>query len=129
MNNQKPNHPLVFWVIWIALFQSLFVYQYFLAGGLPSGEDKGNPDIIFLVLSIGVIVAATVIRWFLIPKAKDIQKLLILMIVGLALAEGAQFYQIFLIGPDYPETQMSIFILSVLGVGQFAPFYVKKQTL
>ena len=49
------------------------------------------------------------------------------MIMGIALAESALFYEIFLIGPEYPETQLSIFILSLLGVGQFAPIYVKKK--
>ena len=53
--------------------------------------------------------------------------MLVLMIAGLALAEAAQFFQIFLIGPNYPETQMSIFILSLVGVGQFAPIYLKTK--
>lgn len=39
------------------------------------------------------------------------------MILGIALAESAQFYQLFLIGPEYLESQMSIFILSLFGVG------------
>ncbi len=125
--NQKPNHALVFWVIWIAIFLSLFTYQFILGGGIPRGENQGNPEIGFQALSVGVVLAATFIRWFLIPKAQDVQRMLVLMIAGLALAEAAQFFQIFLIGPNYPETQMSIFILSLVGVGQFAPIYLKTK--
>ncbi len=125
MTGQK-LHPFILWVIWSSMFLMLFVYQEFLDGGIQSGTNAESPDIPFQALCLGVILIATVIRWLIIPKVKDNGSLLLLMIIGISMAEAAQLFQIFLIGSEFPETKMSIFILSILGVGQFAPFYANR---
>lgn len=126
MKNDPQSHPIVFWIL---MLSSVFMYQYFLGNGIPQGENEGDPPIQFVTMSVGVILIATAVRWYWIPKKKELRNLLVLMIFGLAMAEVAQFYQIFLIGDQYPQTQLTIFILSILGVGQFAPIYAKKQEL
>ena len=128
-DNKIKQEQLSCWVIWGAMFSALFFYQFFLAHGIPQGKDDGKPNQVFFWMSIGVVLISSGIRWFLIPKEKEIAKMRMLMIVGLALGESAQLFQIFLIGKNYPETQLAIFILSVLCVAQFMPFYVLKKPI
>ncbi|EDY82574.1 hypothetical protein VDG1235_2197 [Verrucomicrobiia bacterium DG1235] len=48
------------------------------------------------------------------------------MILGLALIDGAQIIQLFLIGNDFPQKQLIVFVLCIFGAAQFAPFYASK---
>lgn len=45
------------------------------------------------------------------------------MIIGLALAEAPVFFQLFLIGPDYPQNQIAVLMVAVVAIIQFAPSY------
>ncbi len=127
MPNPHPLHQaLVLWIIWFAMLVSVFIFQFILGGGIPSGPDDGQPNTAILVLSIAVILIATMIRWFVIPRQTEADKLLVVMIVGIAFAESAQFFQLFLIGDAYPRTQLTLFVFSVLGIAQFAPVYAGK---
>lgn len=109
------------------MFSAIFAYQFALGGGLPEGEDSEEPlNMVFPLLVYGHILIATCIRWLFIPKAKTILMLLILFIIGICLSEFAEFVGIFLIPIEYPETKLTIFILSVLSTFQFIPTYVKR---
>lgn len=123
----NPMRKLVFWIIWGTILVFIPFTQVFLGGGFPKGEDFGPPPSEFLTLALATIVASTFIRWYLLPRAPTAQKQLTTMVVGIALAESAQFFQLFLIGRNYPETQTVIFLLSLVGVAQFAPVYVKLE--
>ncbi len=126
MNQTAPNKTLVLWVIWAAMLAALFKFQFFLGGGLPSGEDDGMADLPFLAMAIGALLASTAIRWIVLPRQKSEDAVLVTMIIGIALAESAQFFQLFLIGDAYPQTQLTIFVFAVLGVAQFVPIYAGK---
>lgn len=127
MEAKLKMNAIILWLIWLAIFLSLFLYQFLLGGGIPSGKNETEPPIIFMWI-IGIeILIASFIRWILIPKQDDNVKLLRLMIIGLALSESVQFIQIFVIGKNFPETQLSVFGISVLSVAQFIPLYAKKE--
>ena len=117
---------LIAWVIWGAILMGLFVLQFFIGGGIPTGDQMENPPTVMSLICIACVAIGTLIRWLVIPKLNDNLKLLRAMIVGLALCEGSGFLQIFLLGKEYPDTQKLIFVLAVLGVVQFAPTYFKK---
>ena len=122
----RSTDQLIAWVIWGAILMGLFVLQFFIGGGIPTGDEMENPPTVMSLICIAGVAIGTLIRWLVIPKLNDNLKLLRAMIVGLALCEGSGFLQIFLLGKEYPDTQKLIFVLAVLGVVQFAPTYFKK---
>ena len=117
---------LIAWVIWGAILMGLFVLQFFIGGGIPTGDQMENPPTVMSLICIAGVAIGTLIRWLVIPKLNDNLKLLPAMIVGLALCESSGLLQMFLLGKEYPDTQKLIFVLAVLGVVQFAPTYFKK---
>ncbi len=118
---------IVFWTIWVTLMTSFFIYQIFLGKGFPEGKDAAEPlNIAYHILCFGTVIGATFVRWIVLPKVKMIQQALVCFIVGMSLSEAVVFYEIFLIGPDYPESQMAYFILSFMSAFQFIPIYLGR---
>jgi hypothetical protein len=123
MNSPK-QHALIMWIIWFAQLQAAFVFQFFLSGGFPRGENAETPMALWLwLLCLAPLVLASVIRWLLIPKLKEAVPQLVAMIVGLALAEATVLLSIFLVAPDYPQYQIAILMVAVFSLIQFAPSY------
>ncbi|MDB4401812.1 hypothetical protein N9264_01065 [bacterium] len=122
----RSTDQIIAWVIWGAILNGLFVLQFFIGGGIPTGDQMENPPTVMSLICIAGVAIGTLIRWLVIPKLNDNLKLLRAMVVGLALCEGSGIQQIFLLGKEYPDTQKLIFVLAVLGVVQFAPTYFKK---
>lgn len=112
----------------MSILISTVAYQFALGGGLPEGEDPGLPDPIIVALTIAFIIGSTYIRWAQIPQQREIMPAFILMIVGIALAESVQLLQIFVVGSEYPTTQRTLMVVSLLAVLQFAPFYAMRFT-
>lgn len=123
---QPKNQVLVYWILWAAILWAMMILQYIHGGGIPTGEDAANPPLGVFIFCISIIAISTVIRWIFLPKAKDKGKLLVMMIIGLALVDGAQMFQLFFIGSDYPQKQLIVFVLATLGAIQFVPIYAKK---
>ena len=128
MKDETMRSPdqLIAWVIWGAILMGLFFLQFFIGGGIPTGDEMENPPTVMSLICIAGVAIGTLIRWLVIPKLNDKPKLLRAMVVGLALSQGSGLMQIFLLGKEYPDTQKLIFVLAVLGVVQFAPTYFKK---
>ena len=128
MKNETMRSPdqLIAWVLWGAILMGLFFLQFFIGGGIPTGNEMENPPTVMSLICIAGVAIGTLIRWLVIPKLSDKPKLLRAMVVGLALSQGSGLLQIFLLGKEYPDSQKLIFVLAVLGVVQFAPTYFKK---
>ena len=122
----RSTDQIIAWVIWGAILIGLFFLQFFIGGGIPTGDQMENPPTVMSLICIAGVAIGTLIRWLVIPKLNDKPKLLRAMVVGLALSQGSGLLQIFLLGKEYPDTQKLIFVLAVLGVVQFAPTYFKK---
>ncbi|MDP4781526.1 MAG: hypothetical protein NWR51_10605 [Akkermansiaceae bacterium] len=122
--NAKPPSAIVFWVIWFAILNGLFIILFFAAGGIPEGKNQGEAPLAFVAVAGLLILIAMSIRFFVIPKLDSYEKLLPAMIVGLALAESVGIIGMFVIGKEFPETQLALFVVSVSAVVTFAPFYV-----
>jgi len=121
----KSPLALVFWIIWFSILNGLVLIQYFVGGGIPKGEDQGNPPVMFLALAGVLALVAMGIRFVLIPRIKDLPKKLPAMIIGLALSEGVGFVGIFALGNKFPATQLLLFGCAVGCILCFAPFYAK----
>ena len=50
-----------------------------------------------------------------------------MMIIGLALSEAVEFYGIFLIPRDQPDTKLALFMLPLLSMAQFVPTYARPK--
>jgi hypothetical protein len=114
----------VFWAVWIGIVGGMLTYQFKLGGGILIGSDSrsntGNPIVWLAVTSI---VAASAVRWFVLPRFDNSRKRLVCMIVGLALSQAVTFFAIFLFDSGMPRTKMELFWLSLLSAIQFIPLY------
>ncbi|MBL9219167.1 MAG: hypothetical protein JNG82_11800 [Opitutaceae bacterium] len=112
---------LVWWVVWGWILIALVAIYLGFAQGKPlppvSRENPLQGLVGFVPLFLSVVL-----RWLVLPRATEPNRALVLFIVGLALAESCGLLGIFLGGP-YRD---SLFVLGVLGVVQYVPFYARK---
>lgn len=101
--------------------------QFFVGGGIPQGEDQGNPPAVFLAVAGSLALAAMTIRFVAIPKIKTVPKMLPAMIIGLALSEAVGFVGMFAVGKEFPMTRLSLFALALCCIVSLAPVYVKPR--
>ncbi|MEM1221260.1 MAG: hypothetical protein AAGH40_00745 [Verrucomicrobiota bacterium] len=115
---------ITMWIVWFAMLQSAFVFSYFLGDGLPKGKNAAAPMAAWIwVVCFLPLVVATILRWIVLPKIKEPQHQLTFMIIGLSMGESAVFFQLFLIGPEYPQNQIAVLIVAVLVLILMAPSY------
>ena len=114
----------VMWIIWFAFLQSAFVYHFVFGDGFPQGDNAAEPMALWLwALCLVPLAVATIVRWLVIPKLAEQSALFVAMGVGLGLAEASIFFELFLIGADYPQNQIAVLMLTVFCLIQFAPIY------
>ena len=110
---------MVWWTIWFGLISGLCVIYFILGRGQPLATAPNPPaNLIGLV----PLFLSIVIRWLVLPRYTDRQRAFVMFIVGLALAEGCGLLGIFL-GGLYRD---DLFLLGVLGLAQFVPFFAGK---
>lgn len=126
-NDPKPPAGLVFWIIWFAILNGLVMIQFFVGGGIPSGQDQGKPPMVFFAIAAGLAAVALGIRFLLIPQLKELPKKLPAMIIGLAFSEAIGFLGIFGMGKQFPASQLFLFVCAVGCIVSFAPFYAKSD--
>ena len=106
----------------------MVLYQFKLGGGWLNGSDARpamqNPA---LWLSIGSLFGAFMARWWFLPKEKDLRRILVLLVIGMALSESVVFFEIFLFPRDMPGTKMGLFVLSLGSALQFMPIYAREE--
>ena len=102
-SNEQPAPPaaIVFWVIWFAIFNGLFILLFFVGGGIPKGQNEGDAPLALIAVAGALASVSMVIRFIVIPKLNAIEKLLPAMIIGLALAESVGIVGIFVIGKEF----------------------------
>ena len=115
---------LVLWVIWAAFIGAIPFLVVFLRP--ISGEDAENFLPIPGALAAGVaFLASAVVRWVILPRvsADNLEALLQVSVIGMALAESLIFFGIFL----FPEDFMVFLVLAVVGLAQFVPLWARIQ--
>lgn len=115
---------MVFWILWFALLNGIVIITFFVGGGLPEGENQEKPPTLIIAMSATLAVISVAIRFLAIPKTKELEKLLPLMLVGMAFAEGIGIIGIFVVAKELPETRLALFVTSVSAMLAYAPFYV-----
>ncbi len=123
---KKPVPPQVVWIVWGAMCMGLPVIQFFMGGGTPKIEEGATIPVIIVVPLI-LVMAATVVRWLVIPRLTTNIQRFQAMVVGVALAEAAEFLGVFMISSDSPTSMVIVFPLAFLGMLQFAPVYALED--
>jgi hypothetical protein len=119
--NSDASHPkqiLVWWVIWFAFL--IGVVQIYFTLGKTSASSVARAS--FNFLGLVPFVVSSLIRWIVLPKMQLPQAALVAFIVGIAIAEASCFVGLFLM----PAHKLELFVLSILGIIQFAPFFARR---
>ena len=112
---------IIWWSIWGGVLAGLFLVYLALGRAAPKPLAPGANPFIGVVGLVPLFVSI-VIRWLVLPRFTDLKQAFPLFIVGLALADACGFLGIFLGGPYKGQ----VFVLGVLGVAQFMPFFARQ---
>jgi hypothetical protein len=82
----------------------------------------GSADSPLWIIGVGQFFVSVVVRWLVLPQAKEAQRAFVWFILGMAFAEAVCFIGLFLA----PAHKLELFILSALGIFQFLPYYAAK---
>lgn len=113
---------MVWWILWAA-FQSGIVILYHnlstAATGQPQSESLSSS--VWYAALVPAAISA-VIRWLVLPRIRIAQTALVVFIIGIATAEMTCFLGLFI----FPAHQQELFQVSLLGIFQFLPYYVRR---
>jgi hypothetical protein len=112
---------LVWWALWGMMLAGLAIF--FLSFEPPSPTDQaiGDQSVTGLAGLVPLFISI-VLRWLVLPRYTGSSGAQIVFFVGVALSELGGILGVWLGGP-YRE---HLFLLGLLGVGQFAPFYARR---
>ena len=122
--NQPPPKPIVFWVIWFGIFSGVFIIEHFAAPKRGSDVVESlDAPLLYYVIGIGLGMSSLAIRFAVIPKLKELQAALVTMIVGLALAEGAGIFGMFVVPVQFESVRSFMLIIAIVCIILQAPIY------
>lgn len=111
---------LVWWIIWTSMLIGLCLI-YFLFGWKKPLPATLVANTLFNLIGLVPLFLSIIIRWLVLPRFTEIKRVFPFFVVGLALAEACGLLGIFLGGPYRDD----LFLLSVLGIIQFMPFFTR----
>jgi len=112
---------MIWWIIWAGILVGLVVI-YLLLGRAPAKAPLPGANPLVGLVGLAPLFVSIIIRWLVLPRFREPGRALVMFIAGLALAEGCGLLGIFL-GGVYKD---DIFLLGVLGVAQYVPFFAKQ---
>jgi hypothetical protein len=122
MQNNQLNQPImVRWILWLAFLFSVFFYMSFLAS---ADAEEAQMDAFLVVMLFVPFFLSIFIRWMLLPKANTEQQLIVLFVVGMAIAESIIFFGLFL----FPFFKTIFLIFTVVGILQYCPLFIKSRS-
>ena len=112
---------LVWWILWGSCLAAVITLYLVLVGDKPLPPiSKDNP--LQGLAGVVPLFVSIVIRWLVLPRSTEPTRAFVLFMIGVALAEACGILGMFLGGP-YRD---SLFVLGVLGIAQYVPFFAKK---
>ena len=112
---------LIWWIVWGSILAGLcLIYAIFGRGKLQPASPQLEKNLTGLVGFVPLFISI-VIRWLVLPRCNDLTRAFPLFIIGLASAEGCGLLGLFMGGPYRDD----LFVLGVLGIVQFVPFFAK----
>ena len=108
------------WVIWVVILGGLVtLYAVVGRGPLPA---RPSPNPLVDLTGLVPLFVSIIIRWLVLPCITSMLRAWFMFVAGLVLAESCGILGLFLGGP-YRD---SLFLLGVLGVTQYVPFFAKQ---
>jgi hypothetical protein len=93
--------------------------------GMPAnGRTPGKPasaDSAIWMVSFAPFTISAIVRWIILPRLRYAAVAFPAFIVGLAMAEMPC-----ILGFVFPTHELKLFLLSVLGIVQFAPYFADR---
>ena len=120
MQTESKEHLIVWWVIWAALLNGVFVIYFVL--GNTAERQPAMPESSIWLACLAPLLVSTMIRWGVLSRVQSAQAAFSLFVAGLALAESTGILGILL----FPEHKQELFIFGVIGILQFAPFFARR---
>jgi hypothetical protein len=112
---------MIWWILWATILSGLCVVYFFLGRTRPLPTPLAA-ELLTNLAGFVPLFLSVIIRWLVLPRYTDPTRALVVFIAGTALAEGCGMLGIFLGGP-YRD---ALFLLGVLGITQYVPFYARK---
>ena len=123
--NPRERAPLVlWWLVWGGLLSGL-VLIYLGLGRLPVRLPPPPAHPLAGLFGFLPLFISIIIRWLVLPRCSSLTRAFPLFIAGLALAEACGLLGIFL-GGAYRD---QLFLLGVLGILQYLPFFARQYLL
>jgi flagellar basal body-associated protein FliL len=122
METEKTATPaqqiLIMWILWAAFLVGACMQYFFLHQKSPPAADGSNT----WLAAFAPVAASLFIRWSLLPRVTVMQSALVLLILGVTLAESALFFGMFV----FSAHQSELFLAALLGIAQHAPVYARR---
>jgi hypothetical protein len=123
MNQQQVRAQMtVWWVLWAAFQAGIVMVYHTLSSATPQPPQTGLGGSSAWFAAIVPLAISAMIRWLVLPGVRIAQTALVLFIVGIAMAESTSFLGLFI----FPAHSQDLFVLSVLGIFQFVPFFARR---
>lgn len=111
----RAQQVFVWWVLWLAILGGSIVI-YVVLGGKPGTASAGA----LAYAGLAPLVMSFVLRWLVLPGAKERRAAMTIFVVGMALAEGATILAVFL---GSGTARDAVAVLGILGVIQWIPLF------
>ena len=111
---------MVWWIIWASILAGLGVVYFGIAWNKPL-PPASSAELFTNIAGFIPLFLSVIIRWLVLPRYSDPARAFVIFIIGLSLAELCGLLGIF-IGGGYRD---ALFLLGVLGVVEYAPFYAR----
>ena len=113
---------LIWWILWGAFLAGLFVIYFTLGSISLQAFAASGTTTAWLAAAIPVFISV-IIRWLILPRASTVPGALAVFVVGITMAEATCFLGIFL----FPAHKLELFVLSVLGIFQYLPYFAGRH--
>ena len=113
---------LVWWIVWGSVLAGLIIVYLVLFRGRPLPRNVSPRDSLGGLVGLVPLFISIVIRWLVLPRYTGPGRTLAVFIVGLVLAEACGLLGLAFGGP-YRD---ALFLLGLLAIAQYAPFYARK---
>lgn len=124
----NPPHKIVFWIIWFAILQGLFIIHFFAAPKpVPAEEAVAFSLSMISLIALAAAGIGMVLRWVIIPRIPSMTAKLPVMVFGLALCEGCGIIGMFALPGAHNDERMLLFSVAVATVILSAPIYTLSR--
>jgi len=115
------SHLMVWWIVWAGILGMVCAVYFIFTKNKPL-PPAASAELLLNIAGFVPLFVSVIIRWLVLPRYSDPVRAFVVFIIGLSLADACSMFGIF-IGGGYRD---ALFMLGVLGIIQYAPFYARR---